>query len=427
MSFSIAGFLLLLVVLLALRVPIFLALGITGFVGLVFVSPMSPSSIPAIFFNSVDKFILTAIPFFILMGNLLVKGNTSAHIIGFLRTLVGHLPGGLMVVSVLACMIFAALTGTVSTGVVAIGGILIPAMVQQGYEKRFAMGAIAAGSTLGVLIPPSIVMIIFGDLADQSVGKLFAAGIIPGLLIGGMLILLVIFIARRGGYVPAPRASLSEVWATGKKAVPVMILPVVILGGLYGGFFGPTEAAAVAAALAFIVSVLVYRDLPIRQIPEVLRDTVRLTSMIYMIVAGASLFSVALTYLKIPQTVTSMIMDHVSSPQQFLIYLMILVLIMGCFLDAISILYIVVPLIAPLIQPLGVDPIHLAVLLTINIEIGALTPPVGLNLFVVSAVGKAPVEETIKGITPFIITLLAGLIIVLLWPGLSTWLPSHMN
>ena len=427
MILSIAGFLLLLLALLALRIPIFVALGLTGFIGLAFFSPMSPSSIPAILFNSVDKFILIAIPFFILMGNLLVKGNTSAHIINFLRTLVGHLPGGLMVVSVLACMIFAALTGTVSAGVVAIGGILIPAMVQQGYQMRFATGAIAAGSTLGVLIPPSIVMIIFGDLTNQSVGKLFAAGVIPGFMIGAMLILVVIFIAQRGGYVPAPRASLAEAWRTGKKAVPVMALPVVILGGLYSGFFGPTEAAAVAAGLAFIISVVVYRDLPLRMIPEVLRDTARLTSMIYMIVAGASLFSVALTYMNIPQTLTALIMEHIGSAPQFLVTLMVLVLIMGCFLDAISILYIVVPLIAPLIGPLGVDPIQLAVLLTVNIEIGALTPPVGLNLFVVSAVAKTTVTEVIKGITPFIITLLAGLIILMIWPDISTWLPTHMK
>ena len=421
------GFGLLLVALIALRVPIFLSLGITGFAGLVLASPMSASSIPAFLFNSVDKFILTAIPFFILMGHLLVKGNTSNHIIAFLKTLVGHLPGGLMVVSVLACMIFAALTGTVSTGIVAIGGILIPAMVEQGYERRFAMGAIAAGSTLGVLIPPSIVMIIFGDLTNQSVGDLFAAGIVPGLLIGGILILLVVYIAWRDGYKPAPKARLAEVWATGIKALPILLLPAAILGGLYGGFFSPTEAAAVAATLAFVICVFVYRDLPLNKIPEVLRDTVRLTSMIYMIVAGASLFSVALTYLQIPQAVTAAILGHVSSPLQFLVYLMILVLVMGCFLDAISILYIVVPLIAPLLAPLGVNPIHLAVLLTINIEIGALTPPVGLNLFVVGAVAKAPMDEVLRGITPFILALLGGLVIVMLWPDLSLWLPAHLK
>jgi len=377
-------------------------------------------------FTSLDKFALMAIPLFVLAGNFLSQGGAAARIIRFARSVVGHLPGGLPMSAIFACIIFAAVSGSSPATVAAIGSIMMGAIRDDGYSDSFSVGAITTAGSLGILIPPSIIMIVYGVTVDQSIGRLFMAGIVPGLLLGGLLMLVTYLSAVRSGFKKRQRASAKEMWAAFKEASWALLVVILIIGGIYGGLFTPTEAAAVAAVYGFIVVKFIYGDLTWKQIPEVIKASAATSAMILFIIANAMLFAHFLTMEQIPQGLTSWIIDQNLSKYTFLIFINILLMAAGNFMEPSSIIMILGPLIFPVAMQLGIDPIHLGIIITVNMEIGMLTPPVGLNLFVASGISGLSLGEVIKACIPWFFVMLVGLIAVTYIPAISLWLPNLM-
>jgi C4-dicarboxylate transporter DctM subunit len=375
-------------------------------------------------FTGIEKFEIMAIPFFILAGNFLTHGGVAKRMIRFATAIVGHLHGGLALGGVVACALFAAVSGSSPATVVAIGSILLPAMVKQGYPKKFGVGVIGTAGALGILIPPSIVMVIYAVSTNSSIGRLFIAGIIPGLMLAGLLLVVTWAVAKKRNYPRMPRASLKEVWASFRESVWGLFLIVVVIGGIYAGIFTPTEAAAMSAAYAFVVSVFIYKDLTLKQVPKVLLDSANLSAMILYIITNAVLFSFLLTSEQIPQGLSTWINEMGLSPWMFLVVVNILLLIAGNFMEPSSILLITAPILFPVAMKLGIDPIHLGIIMTVNMEIGMITPPVGLNLYVASGISGLGLTETTKACAPWILVMIAFLLLITYVPIFSTWLPD---
>ncbi|MCA1927008.1 MAG: TRAP transporter large permease subunit [Calditerrivibrio sp.] len=414
----------LLFILLFIGVPIAISLGLASTIVIIFFTTMPTLVIPQKMFTSIDKFALMAIPLFILAGNFLSQGGAARRIIRFARAMVGHLPGGLPMSAIFACIIFAAVSGSSPATVAAIGSIMMGAIRNAGYDDKFSIGAITCAGSLGILIPPSIVMIVYGVTVDQSIGKLFMAGVIPGLLLGGGLMLVTYIAAVRAGFKREKMASLKEILGSLMDAFWGLLVIVIVIGGIYGGIFTPTEAAAASAVYAFFISLFVYKDITWKDIPNIIKMSATTTAMVMFIIANAMLFAFVLTYLQIPQNLAQWIIDMNFNKYTFLIFVNILLLIAGNFMEPSSIVMILAPLIFPVAMTLGIDPIHLGVIITVNIEVGMLTPPVGLNLFVSSSITGKSIEEVIKATLPWIFALLIGLIIITYIPILSTWLPN---
>jgi C4-dicarboxylate transporter DctM subunit len=407
-------------------VPIAVALGLSTTVCLLVFTDQPTLIIAQKMFTSLDKFALMAIPLFVLAGNFLSQGGAAARIIRFARSVVGHLPGGLPMSAIFACIIFAAVSGSSPATVAAIGSIMMGAIRDDGYSDSFSVGAITTAGSLGILIPPSIIMIVYGVTVDQSIGRLFMAGIVPGLLLGGLLMLVTYLSAVRSGFKKRQRASAKEMWAAFKEASWALLVVILIIGGIYGGLFTPTEAAAVAAVYGFIVVKFIYGDLTWKQIPEVIKASAATSAMILFIIANAMLFAHFLTMEQIPQGLTSWIIDQNLSKYTFLIFINILLMAAGNFMEPSSIIMILGPLIFPVAMQLGIDPIHLGIIITVNMEIGMLTPPVGLNLFVASGISGLSLGEVIKACIPWFFVMLVGLIAVTYIPAISLWLPNLM-
>ena len=393
---------------------------------------------------------LLAIPFFILASSFMSTGGVAKRIIRFSIALVGHLPGGLAIAGVFACMLFAALSGSSPATVVAIGSIVIAGMRQVGYTKDFAAGVIANAGTLGILIPPSIVMVVYASATDVSVGRMFLAGVIPGIMAGSMLMLTIYIIARLRDLPKGDWRGWGEVLESGREAGWGLFLIVIILGGIYGGIFTPTEAAAVAAVYAFFIATFVYRDmgplhvkgedahnLSLMRKPVALvtaffhrdtRDTLfeagKLTVTLMFIIANALILKHVLTDEQIPQKIASAMLDAGFGPVVFLIIVNVILLIGGQFMEPSGLLVIVAPLVFPIAIELGIDPIHLGIIMVVNMEIGMITPPVGLNLFVTSGVANMPMMSVVKAALPFTAVLFVFLIMVTYIPIISTWLPT---
>jgi len=325
---------------------------------------------------------------------------------------------------VLSCTFFAAVSGSSPATVVAIGSILLPAMVKQGYPKSFGVGVIGTAGALGILIPPSIVMVIYAVSTNSSIGRLFIAGIIPGILLAAVLMLVTWVVAKKRNYPRMPRASFKEVILAFRESVWGLFLIVVVIGGIYAGIFTPTEAAAMSAAYAFFVSVFVYRDLTLSQVPKVLLDSANLSAMILYIITNAVLFSFLLTSEQIPQDLSAWINRMGLSPWMFLVVVNILLLIAGNFMEPSSILLITAPILFPVAMKLGIDPIHLGIVMTVNMEIGMITPPVGLNLYVASGISGMGLTETTKACAPWILVMIVYLLFITYVPIVSTWLPD---
>jgi C4-dicarboxylate transporter DctM subunit len=375
-------------------------------------------------FTGIEKFEIMAIPFFILAGNFLTHGGVAKRMIRFATAQVGHWHGGLALGGVLACALFAAVSGSSPATVVAIGSILLPAMVKQGFPKKFGVGVIGTAGALGILIPPSIVMVIYAVSANASIGRLFIAGIVPGILLAALLLFVAWFVAWKRGYPRMKKASLKERWDSFRESVWGLLLIVVVIGGIYTGIFTPTEAAAMSAAYAFVVSVYVYKDLTIRQVRKVLIDSANLSAMILYIITNAVLFSFLLTSEQIPQDLAAWITDMGLTPWMFLLVVNVLLLIAGNFMEPSSILLITVPVLFPVAMKLGIDPIHLGVLMTVNMEIGMITPPVGLNLYVASGIANMGLTEVTKACAPWILVMIAFLALITYVPIVSLWLPN---
>ena len=451
--------LLLLFVLLFLAVgaPVAVSLGLSSVLYILLFSADSMTSIALKLFEANEHFLLLAIPFFILSSTFLSTGGVAKRVIRFAIAAVGSFRGGLAMAGVFACMIFAALSGSSPATVVAIGSIVIAGMRQAGYSLPFSAGVIANAGTLGILIPPSIVMVVYAAATDVSVGRMFLAGIIPGIL-DGLIVMIAIYIRARQLNMPAlPWRGVGEIMAAARDAGWGLLMIVIILGGIYGGIFTPTEAAAVAAVYAFVVANFIYRDMgPLKNKPwrahknliragadnlwltakyflpamfhrdtrMVLRDAARTTIMLMFIIANALLFAHVLTAERIPQILTEWILAAGFEWWSFLIVLNLLLLLGGQFMEPSGLLLIVAPLALPIAQDLGIDPIHLGIIMVVNMEIGMMTPPIGLNLFVTSGVTGLKMTEVIKAAAPWIVLSLLFLTLITYVPAISTFLPD---
>ncbi|KEP68577.1 C4-dicarboxylate ABC transporter permease [Thioclava dalianensis] len=435
-------------------VPIAISLGLASTLFLLVFSDTSLAGIAQSLYDAMDNHAtLLAIPFFILASSFMSTGGVAQRIIRFAIACVGHLPGGLAIAGVFACMLFAALSGSSPATVVAIGSIVIAAMRQVGYSKDFAAGVICNAGTLGILIPPSIVMVVYASATDVSVGRMFLAGVIPGLLAGAMLMATILFIAIRKNLPRGEWQGWGEIWASFRDAFWGLMLIVIIMVGLYGipgitgGIFTPTEAAAVAAVYAWIVANFIYRDmgpldqgetkLSLRKRPQAIlevffhkatRDTLfeagKLTITLMFIIANALILKHVLTDEQIPQKITEALIGAGLGKIMFLVIVNVILLIGGQFMEPSGLILIVAPLVFPIAMQLGVDPIHLGIIMVVNMEIGMITPPVGLNLFVTSGVAGMPIMRVVRAALPFLAVLFVFLILVTYVPFLSTWLPN---
>ena len=415
-----------LLVFMLLGMPIAVALGLSSVLTILFFGRDSLASLSLKLFETSEQFTLLAIPFFILAGAFMTTGGVARRMIRFANAAIGHLRGGLAMASVLACMLFAAVSGSSPATVVAVGSIVIAGMTRAGYSQSFAAGVICNAGTLGILIPPSIVMVVYAAATETSVGKLFMAGIIPGITLGLMLMVAIYVRARMIDLPRQPRASLREVLVAGRNSLWGLLLVVIILGGIYGGIFTPTEAAAVSAVYAFLVAVFVYRDMGLKDVPRVLVDAARVTVMLMFIVANALLFAHVLTTERIPQVIAEHIVAMGMAPWQFLIVVNVLLLIAGNFMEPTGIILILAPILFPIATQLGIDPVHLGIIMVVNLEIGMVTPPVGLNLFVTAGITGMSIIQVVRAALPWLSVLLVFLAIVTYVPQLSIWLPGKL-
>jgi len=408
----------------AIGMPIAVSLGLSSLVTIFFFSQDSLASMSIKLFETSEHYTLMSIPFFVLAGALMSTGGVAKRMVVFAIAAVGHLRGGLAIASILACMLFAAVSGSSPATVVAIGSIVIAGMVKNGYPKEFAAGVICNAGTLGILIPPSIVMVVYCAVTEESVGRIFMAGVIPGLLLGLMLMFAVWWRAGKLKVKPPPKASATEVLVAFKDSMWGLALLVIIMGGIYGGIFTPTEAAAVSAVYALVVAVFIYRDLRMKQLPHVFLDAARTTVMLMFIVGNALLFAHVLTTERIPQTIAEQIVGMGMTPWMFLLVVNIILLVAGNFMEPTGIILILAPIFFPISKQLGIDPIHLGVLMVVNMEIGMVTPPVGLNLFVTSGVTGMNLVQVTRAALPWLMVLLTFLVMVTYIPAITLTLPD---
>ena len=420
-----AGIIFVLLILLMLTgMPISISLGLTVLVFFVTMTSVPIEAVAMKLFTGIEKFEIMAIPFFILAGNFLTHGGVAKRMIRFATAMVGHWHGGLALAGVLACALFAAVSGSSPATVVAIGSIILPAMVAQGYPKAFGAGVITTSGALGILIPPSIVMVMYSVTTNTSVGKLFMAGVVPGLMLAFLLGLTTWFLARKHGYPRMKKATWGERWAAFRESIWGLMLIVVVMGGIYSGKFTPTEAAAMAAMYAFFIAVFVYKDLKLRQIPKVLLDSASLSAMLLYIITNAMLFSFLMTSENIPQDMAAWITGQGMGVVSFLLVVNVLLLVAGNFMEPSSIVLIMAPILFPVAVSLGIDPVHFGILIVVNMEIGMCHPPVGLNLYVASGITKMGISELTVAVLPWLCTMLAFLMLVTYVPQISLWLPN---
>lgn len=406
-----------------INVPIAISLAVAAIITLGIDGQFTMYMIVQRMFASLLSNTLMAIPAFIFAGVLMSYGGISKYLIVALKAWFGHLSGGLAVVTIMACAIFAAISGSSPATAAAIGSIMLPTLIEGGYDKRYAMGLIAAAGTLGILIPPSVPMVVFGVTAEESIGKLFMGGLLPGLFLTAILIISAVLYAKVKGFGRSERASWKERWRATIKALPGAFLPVFILGTIYLGVVTPTEAATLSVFYTLIVSTLVYREFTWKDIRTVFKESIDISSMIFLIIAAAQVFALFLTANQVPNEIANWIANHHLSKYTFFFATNLMFFVMGTFLEAVSITLITLPLLLPIIHALDIDLIHFAVVMTVNMELAMITPPVGLNLFVVGAMAKERLEEVVKGVAPFILILILALVIFVFWPGLSLYIP----
>ncbi len=427
----------LLVVLMLTGMPISIALGLTVMSFFFFLSDVPMASVGLKLFEGLNSFPIMAIPFFILAGNFLTNGGAAKRMIHFAATMVGHMYGGLGLAAVLACAMFAAISGSSVATVVAVGTIMMPAMTAAGYPKRFSAGVITTSGALGILFPPSINLVIFSiattgmsatgphgeAVSTASVGDLFIAGVIPGLVLALLLGITTFYRAKKFDYPRMARASWGERWKAFRDASWGLALIVIVVGGIYSGMFTPTEAAAIAAVYSFAISVFIYKDMKIVQVPAILRNAAAMSSMLLYIITNAVLFSFLLTSEQIPQAMAAWMTHQGFGVIVFLFLVNIILLVAGNFMDPSAIVLIMAPILYPMAVKLGVNPIHMGILMAVNMEVGMCHPPVGLNLYVASGITKMGISELTVAVWPWLLTMIGFLIAVTYWEPLSLWLP----
>lgn len=410
--------------LMALGVPVAFSLGLSSVSAILLFGDESLASLAGHIFGSMEHYTLMAIPFFILASSFLSKGGAAQRLVDFAIDSIGWIKGGLPMASVLACMMFAAVSGSSPATVIAIGSIVIAGMVKEGYPQSYAAGVISSAGTMGILIPPSIVMVVYAAATEVSVGRMFLAGVIPGLIIGSMMMIAIYFTARIKGYPSAPFKGVNNLARSFTKASGGLFLVVIIMGGIYGGIFTPTEAAAVAAVYAFILGVFVYKDIKIKDIPWVITDSAKTSIMLMFIIANAMLFAFVLTNERIPHEIAEAITSFGLPVWGFLLIVNLILLIAGNFMEPSAVLLIMAPILFPIAIELGIDPIHLGIIMVVNMEIGMLTPPVGLNLFVTSSITGMPLISVIKSTLPWLLLMLLFLMMITFIPQISIYLPT---
>lgn len=411
-------------ILIFLRVPVAISLALST-IFVLFMSDFNMNMVPQRIFTAVDSFPMMAIPGFVLAGVIMARGGISRYLIEALKAWVGHLPGGLSVVTLLSCGIFAAISGSSPATAAAIGSIMIPALISAGYEKKYAYGLVAAGGTLGILIPPSVPLIIYGITSEESIGKLFMAGVIPGIGLLTLLVIAAIVYAKLMGFKGTEKASWGERGRKSLKAIWGALLPVLILGSIYTGVVTPTESAVIAVVYGLIVSAFIYRELKLKDIRPILIESVNVTAMIFLIIGAASLFGLYLTNEQIPHKVGQWIAESNINKWTFMLLVNLLFFLMGMFLEAVSIILITLPILLPILAHFDINLYHFAIIMTLNMELGMITPPVGLNLFVVAGIAKEKLGMVVRGVIPFIILMIAYLAIIVMFPQISLWLPFH--
>jgi len=431
----------LLIALFLTGMPISIALGLTVLTFLFTMTSVPIESVALKLFTGIEKFEIMAIPFFILAGNFLTHGGVARRMIRFASSMVGHWPGGLGLAGVVACALFAAVSGSSPATVVAIGSILLPAMVQQGFPKRFGAGVITTSGALGILIPPSIVMVMYavatsGQLATgpngevvtaASVGQLFIAGVIPGLVLASLLGLTTWYRAWKNDYPRLPKAAWRERLKALSESFWGLFLIVIVIGGIYTGAFTPTEAAAMSAVYAFVIAVFVYKDMRLRDVGKVLLDSASMSAMLLYIITNAVLFSFLMTSENIPQAMAGWMVDQGLGKIGFLLLVNILLLAAGNVMEPSSIVLIMAPILFPVAVKLGIDPVHFGILIVVNMEVGMCHPPVGLNLYVASGITKMGITELTVAVWPWLLTMLGFLVAVTYWPELSLFLPRALG
>jgi C4-dicarboxylate transporter DctM subunit len=413
-------------VLLLLNVPIALSLGASSLIAMV-IAELPLDMFPMQIYANIGKFTLLAIPFFMLAGNTMEKAGISDKLINLANKFVGHKTGGLAIVGVVTSCFFAAISGSGPATVASLGVIIIPAMINAGYSKGMSSALMATAGGIGVIIPPSIPFVVYGAIAGVSIGKIFMAGIVPGLLMGTSLVIASLIMAKKMDIEPVPKASAKERWQAFKDAIWGLMMPVIILGGIYGGFFTPTEAAAVSAVYGILVGVFVYKKIKPKDLYDLMVESAIGSAVVMFIVAAAGLFAWFCTTEGISDMASDLLLSVSGSKYMFLFIVNIILLIAGCFLDATSALYIFTPIMLPVATQLGYDPIALGVVMTMNLAIGMITPPVGVNLYVACGVSKISLGQISKAVVPYLIASLIVLFLITYVPDIILWLPNMMG
>ncbi|PGH54234.1 C4-dicarboxylate ABC transporter permease [Azospirillum palustre] len=422
----------LLLALMLTGMPISISLGLTVLSFLFFMTDVPIDAVALKLFTGIEKFEIMAIPFFILAGNFLTHGGVARRMINFATSMVGHWHGGLGLAGVMACALFAAVSGSSPATVVAIGSIILPAMVAQGFPKNFGAGIVTTSGALGILIPPSIVMVMYcvattGHPQAASIGQMFIAGVVPGIMLACFLGFTTWYRARKFGYPRLPKASLKQRMHALRESFWGLLLIIVVMGGIYSGIFTPTEAAAMAAVYAFVVAVFVYKDMPLRRVPKVLLDSASMSAMLLYIITNAVLFSFLMTSEQIPQNMAAWILDQNMGVWVFLLVVNIILLAAGNFMEPSSIVLIMAPILFPVAMKLGIDPVHFGILIIVNMEVGMCHPPVGLNLYVASGITKMGITELTVAVWPWLLTMLIFLGLITYVPAITLWFPRLLG
>ncbi|SEA60079.1 TRAP transporter large permease [Rubrimonas cliftonensis] len=412
--------------LLLVGVPVAFALGGLG-LGLLLVGGFAPSMASTGLLSALDSFILLAIPLFLLMSNILLRGGVGRDLFAAVQAWVGHWPGGLAVATVLSCGLFAAISGSSVATAGTIGSVAIPEMTRRGYPRPFVFGLLAAGGTLGILIPPSIILIVYGVITESSILALFMAGVGPGLLMMALFIVYAMLYAKfSSDYTPSPRAAKGERRRTGLRALPTAALAGLVIAGIYQGWFTPTEAAAIGFIGALFLTVVVLRSLSWADLKAAVADSMRSSASILLIVAGAKVFGKAIALWRVPQDLSAFITANVDTAGAFIIAVALALLVMGLFMEALSMMLIMMPVLAGTMAALGVDPIWFGIFFIIMVECALITPPVGLNLYVIQSIGRAQMGEVARGAAPFVLLMLLTVILIYLFEDIALWLPRNL-
>ena len=422
-----AGFSLFIIFLLVIGMPVAFTLSVAGILGIIqFVDVSFLSQVPVIAYKTLDSYVLTSVPLYILMSQIMLTGRVGSGLFELGSKWMGHLPGGLGIATIFACAIFAAISGSSVATAVTIGAMAIPEMLKRGYDRKLVVGSVAAGGTLGILIPPSIPMILYGTITDESVGKLFMSGVVPGALLTVLFICYIVFASWDKPR--EPRSSHAEKMKSLRENIWGLFLPVIIIGGIYTGIFTPTEAAAVGTVYALAITFFVYRSVTIQDMPAIFRATIKTSCMIFSIMIGARLFGYILTILQVPQALMRLVTEGDLNRWIVMLGINIMLLILGCVLETVSIILITLPMLYPIIKALGFDPIWFNVVLLINMELALITPPVGMNLFVIKGISEdSSIQDIIAGAAPFAAIMVFEILLLCFVPEIATWLPSVLK